>query len=456
MGSIKKAVLMSAFLLNTVFPAVADVNSDMNHFFNNLGFASNTSQPQVWQGQAAGYATGGSLYARTQVKNIQMISMTLPDINAGCGGIDAYLGSFSFINSEQLQRFAKQIMSNSQGYFFDLALQTTVPEIKTAKDFLQKMASDVNSMNLSSCQAAQGIVGGLFPRTQVAQQKVCQDIAGESNIFADWAASRQGCSVGGQMNSVQDRAGDKDKERVMKNINIMWSALSKNRLFDGNKELKEFVMTLTGTLVFGENSEITPLPARTMDQDLIKALMEGGTAKIYHCNDTDKCLKVVADSTVTIAANKALKNQISALLSSIQSKAVADEKLTEQEKGFISSTTVPVFKYIVDPQMLGVSNSLIYQLTDYIGYDILLQYIQELIQQARVMVASGNYPQSTMDMILDNLSQASIQIAAFQTRVQVQYDALLIVDRQMSYMRQQVSARMMTRYQNNYHFGGSL
>lgn len=45
------------------------------------------------------------------------------------------------------------------------------------------MASDINSMNLSSCQAAQGIIGGLFPRTQVSQQKVCQDIAGESNIL---------------------------------------------------------------------------------------------------------------------------------------------------------------------------------------------------------------------------------------------------------------------------------
>ncbi|WP_202614649.1 conjugal transfer protein TraH, partial [Escherichia coli] len=146
----------------------------------------------------SGYAYGGSLYARTQVKNIQLISMTLPDINAGCGGIDAYLGSFSFINGDQLQRFVKQIMSNAAGYFFDLALQTTVPEIKTAKDFLQKMASDINSMNLSSCQAAQGIIGGLFPRTQVSQQKVCQDIAGESNIFADWAASRQGCTVGGK------------------------------------------------------------------------------------------------------------------------------------------------------------------------------------------------------------------------------------------------------------------
>ncbi len=190
---IKPLFILCAALLTVTPAASADVNSDMNQFFNKLGFASNTTQPGVWQGQAAGYAYGGSLYARTQVKNVQLISMTLPDINAGCGGIDAYLGSFSFINGEQLQRFVKQIMSNAAGYFFDLALQTTVPEIKTAKDFLQKMASDINSMNLSSCQAAQGIIGGLFPRTQVSQQKVCQDIAGESNIFADWAASRQGC-----------------------------------------------------------------------------------------------------------------------------------------------------------------------------------------------------------------------------------------------------------------------
>ncbi len=143
----------------------------MNQFFNKLGFASNTTQSGVWQGQAAGYAYGGSLYARTQVKNVQLISMTLPDINAGCGGIDAYLGSFSFINGEQLQRFVKQIMSNAAGYFFDLALQTTVPEIKTAKDFLQKMASDINSMNLSSCRAAQGIIGGLFPGRRCPSKK---------------------------------------------------------------------------------------------------------------------------------------------------------------------------------------------------------------------------------------------------------------------------------------------
>ena len=429
---IKPLFILCAALLTVTPAASADVNSDMNQFFNKLGFASNTTQPGVWQGQAAGYAYGGSLYARTQVKNVQLISMTLPDINAGCGGID-----------------------NAAGYFFDLALQTTVPEIKTAKDFLQKMASDINSMNLSSCQAAQGIIGGLFPRTQVSQQKVCQDIAGESNIFADWAASRQGCTVGGKSDSVRDKASDKDKERVTKNINIMWNALSKNRMFDGNKELKEFVMTLTGSLVFGPNGEITPLSARTTDRSIIRAMMEGGTAKIYHCNDSDKCLKVVADTPVTISRDNALKSQITKLLASIQNKAVSDTPLDDKEKGFISSTTIPVFKYLVDPQMLGVSNSMIYQLTDYIGYDILLQYIQELIQQARAMVATGNYDEAVIEHINDNMNDATRQIAAFQSQVQVQQDALLVVDRQMSYMRQQLSARMLSRYQNNYHFGGS-
>ncbi|EOA3273955.1 conjugal transfer protein TraH, partial [Escherichia coli] len=86
---------------------------------------------------------------------------------------------------------------------------------------------------------------------------------------------------------------------------------------------------------------------------------------------------------------------------------------------------------------------------------IMLQYVQELLQQARAMIATGNYPQAVMDNVLENLNQAQQQIAIFQSQVQVQQDALLVVERQMSYMRQQLSARMLSRYQNNYHFGGN-
>lgn len=53
------------------------------------------------------------------------------------------------------------------------------------------------------------------------------------------------------------------------------------------------------------------------------------------------------------------------------------------------------------------------------------------------------------------MNDATRQIAAFQSQVQVQQDALLVVDRQMSYMRQQLSARTCSVLPNNYHFGGA-
>lgn len=452
MTSLKPGALALMGIL-AMSPAHADVNGDMNSFFNKLGFESNTSSPQVWQGQAAGYASGGSLYARTSVRQIQLVSLALPDINAGCGGIDAYLGSFSMINGENFQRYVKQIMGNAAGYFFDLALQTTVPEMKQAKDFLQKMASDINRSNMSSCQAAQGIVGGLWPRTQVSQQKICQDIAGESNIFSDWAASRQGCTVGGQYGSVTDRAGDNEKDQVLKNKNLIWDSLSKNRLFDGNRELKEFAMSLTGTLIFNNQGNITPLTPLTTNQDILRAMLNGGKAKIYRCDTTDLCLNPTL-SDVSISEANALNGQVRAMLTSIQNKAVSDTALSEKEKGFISSTKVPVLKYLVDPQSLGVATTLLFQLADYISYDILMQYMQEMIQQARVMLASSNYPQPATEVLQDSLNTASQNIAQMQSQVQIQQDALQVVDRQMSYMRQQVSSNLLTRYQENYRFKG--
>jgi len=99
MANNKRRTLTIAPLLLASSLAYADVNSDLNHFFGKLGFESNTTMPHAWQGQAAGYASGGSIYMRTAVKQVQLVSMQVPSLNAGCGGIDAYLGAFSGIFS---------------------------------------------------------------------------------------------------------------------------------------------------------------------------------------------------------------------------------------------------------------------------------------------------------------------------------------------------------------------
>ncbi|MGK0603469.1 conjugal transfer pilus assembly protein TraH [Yokenella regensburgei] len=448
---VKKSVLAGALCFYTLM-AGASLNDDMNKFFGKLGYEQNTTTPKVWQGQAAGYATGGALYARTSAKDVQLVSLQLPSLNAGCGGIDMFLGSFSFISKDEFIQFAKSILSNAPGLFFDLALKTVTPQLASAKDFLQKLASDVNSSNMSSCQAARGIVGGLWPETQENASAVCQTIGSDSNFFSDWAAARQGCGTGGQYKNMSNKAGADMKDQVLRNKNLIWESLEKNQVFSGNKELKEFAMSLTGTLIFDDDGKPTWLEPQTTKEDIIHALLNGGTAQIYTCNDSE-CLKT-AVGQVTISADSSLSGQVNKMLQSISSKAYADEALTDKERGFISSTSVPVLRYLVDPLSLGISDSVIYQLSDYISFDILIQYMQEIIQQSQMMLASKSYPEGAMKSLKEGLGKANQLMAIMQSRVQVQQSALMVVERQMSYMRQQLSGRLLDRYQNNYRFSG--
>ncbi len=378
--------------------------------------------------------------------------MQLPSLNAGCGGIDAYLGSFSMISGEEIQRFVKQIMSNAMGYAFDLALQTMVPELKQAKDFLQKLANDVNSMNMSSCQAAQGIIGGLWPVTQVSQQKICQDIAGETNMFADWAASRQGCTVGGQGDKVTAKAGDAEKDQVLKNKNLIWDTLSKNGLLGNDRALKELVMSTVGSIIFNKNGDVTILTPLVDNRDLIKVLMRGGTAKVYGCDEATLCLGPVV-TNLTITESNALVTRVKNLMLSMQNKLVDDKPLTDQEKGFVNTTSVPVLKYLTNAQSMGMSATYLLQVSDFIAQDLMIQYLQELVKQASLSLAGKNFPEEAAAKLRDNIIHAQGLLADMKLQSAADQNALDGIDRNMQYLQQQVSTIVSGSYQSNYHWG---
>ena len=127
------AALLTALALITT-QSQAGVNDDLNKFFDQMGGGgANVSVPAAWKGQAAGYLTGGNLFLRTPVRNIQLISVTLPDVKSGCGGIDAYLGSFSFINSDQIKIMGKQILSNGLGYALISGWKPSAPSASRSK-----------------------------------------------------------------------------------------------------------------------------------------------------------------------------------------------------------------------------------------------------------------------------------------------------------------------------------
>ncbi len=161
------------FILGISFnaPSYADINGDLNSFFNSLGFDSSISTPSAYMGQEAGYYTGGSLFARSSVRDVQLMQLDMPSWRSGCGGIDIFAGGFSFIGKDQLVQLFKNIMNNATSYAFTLAMETATPQLTNVMKYLQNAVNEINKLNVNSCETAVGLVGSVWPRSQEASRR---------------------------------------------------------------------------------------------------------------------------------------------------------------------------------------------------------------------------------------------------------------------------------------------
>ena len=190
-GSIK-LITLSTLLLIMCTELYADVSGDMNNFFNGLGMSSNTTSPTAVQGQEANYFSGGSLFLRNPVKNIQPIQLQAPSLNAGCGGIDMFGGAFSFINSDQIVNFGKSMLQASPGVAFNLAMQAYAPTLSNDFETFQNYMNQMNNFNLNSCTADYAVAGAVT-KALGNNQYACKDLGIQGDQFSDWAEAAVGC-----------------------------------------------------------------------------------------------------------------------------------------------------------------------------------------------------------------------------------------------------------------------
>src|SRR3546814_17290635 len=64
--------------------------------FDNVTYTS----PGSFEDQTRGYLTAGGMSGRVDVHNDYLMSLSLPMVKAGCGGIDMFLGGMSFLDPD--------------------------------------------------------------------------------------------------------------------------------------------------------------------------------------------------------------------------------------------------------------------------------------------------------------------------------------------------------------------
>ena len=308
---IAKRTLILVLLVQNSVPAYADLQQEMDGMF---GTMTNVTTPTAHLGQRRGVITGGSLVARNGITNTNLISFVPPSFSAGCGGIDLFGGSFSFINFNQFVQLLRNVASNAAGYAFQLAIGAMCPWCASVMTDMQKKIQEMNQMFSNSCRLSQGLVNDTvkaFDLQSKANLSNASFTQGISDVFSSWTNTS---TLGDPMQQIKQNSPNDLTQKIQGNL--VWRALVNQNAgawfrFGGNS-LLEGVMSISGTIIVdapqaapdgkGENNAISSPPPILSIKDLMYGNDAGNsyqTVNMYTCSDghgADQCLKPIVQN----------------------------------------------------------------------------------------------------------------------------------------------------------------
>lgn len=437
------------------------VGDSMGDFWNGVGGSySNSTDAGGYQLQGAGYYTGGSFTARTKVVNVYPVTVTPPGIRAGCGGIDVYTGAFSHINTDQFIALLKAIPSNATGFAFQLALETMSPAIKGTMDQLQSVIDKINSTNLNSCDLAQNMVASGLKYSGLSQ-KYCEVSANSKGYATDYARARNECGTGGKSTQYNNAADAVNGENRIFNKNIAWETLKKSSvLSDNNDELAQLVQALTGTIIIKsptneyDGPQISYKKSIVVDDDTIKAFLEGGQVTILSCDEKDKCLNPT-EKTITISADKAFRKKISTTMGEMVTRLSTGQKFDAKHIDLVNKTSIPIHKAMVVQQAYygsataagGINPE---QFSAVIAVDMLYHYFDDMLKAVQEQSKQiQNFDQSIVEKFQKSVEAARTELSKYKIDANTTIEKAQMVAEQAQKIESILSARMSSKMKTN-------
>lgn len=232
-GNFPKVIAISLALTMFANPANAGVKSGLDAMWN----ITSASTDGV-----GGYGgTLGGISARVPTKSFSLVAYDAPRIQAGCGGIDLYLGSFSMIDGSQIKGMLQAIMANASGYAFKLALDALCPKCQSILSGLQDIMNKIGSANTNSCELATNFVDAIKDRS-------ANPLVGTGSYYERLKAAAKGAST--DFNKAMEKTFKEGK-----NANRDQNAADESTDY-GNS----LVNTLVSTGYIGTSSDTSKVP----------------------------------------------------------------------------------------------------------------------------------------------------------------------------------------------------
>ena len=378
-----RAAIAAGLSLALAMPAAAgSLNESAQQMFDDLGVVGNVTQPQAFRGQTLNTYTGGSLFVRSPTKSYQLAAFSAPYIKAGCGGIDIYGGSFSHIASQEFKNLLRNITSALPAMIFNMLLASVEPLFETEIKWFRDAEAFVNQANISSCEAAQQIIGVGANLAGFNSNRACQTVSTWTGQASDANEARDLCQDSAGVNNVFNAAGANPATADMVPFegNLVWSVLKQwPHLDDQDREL---IMSITGTTLYeravdGASEPKPYIPTVRGMADLLQGntnpaapIPAGSVAiKLLRCANLPDCTAV----NETVVVQPSLTTRVVGIMRSLSDKiATASAAPTPAEVAFVNSVPLPVYQLLAASNAVnnaGIAEAKINQYAEYVAIE---------------------------------------------------------------------------------------
>ncbi|WP_425441780.1 conjugal transfer protein TraH [Thorsellia anophelis] len=423
-------VISLSFIITIMpsFSVLANVEHQMERLF---GTMTNITAPGVFETQRRGVITGGSVVSRHKLMDTNLVSFVPPSAQAGCGGIDMFAGSLSYINADQFVQLLRSVASNAKGYAFQLALSAMCEKCSQHIETLQKKVQQLNEYFGQSCQLAQGIVNdsiGAFQLKGQSEASLLGLTEGVGDVFTTWSTS----SGKNSYEHIQENSSKSIAQAIMGNL--VWRALKNNQVENwfssGDEPLLEAIMSVTGSLIvgplesapdnLGQTPKLTKLPGQQLT---LEDLLMGGEVTLYQCDDYDQngCLHPI----LTHMNIEGLSSKVTTLLIGNSTKAGIifkfahnDMVLTEEEKSFMAVAPAHIGTMIRTLSAIneGAARSFAQRAAPIIALELSYRLISDMMKSVRDTASLDNH--AYQKLLQNELDRIEILISeSYQTLI---------------------------------------
>ncbi|GAM71720.1 incF plasmid conjugative transfer pilus assembly protein traH [Vibrio sp. JCM 19236] len=408
-----KLNLITALLLSSVAPTAlaSSINDKMDDAFNAL---MNTTDPASYDTARRGVLSGGQIYIKVPTKRANLVSATAPSIQAGCGGIDVYGGSFSYLNKDQFVQTFQAVGANALGYGVKLAIQSACPSCEQIMTSLEKTMQGINKMNIDSCNMAEGLVNASADFATGKQADASAKALGvNTGVMEDISEAWSWVGTEGSSASNKVKSTNPNEYKTQITGNVAWRAFKNGDIesvYSADNDFLELMMTITGSVVISDTStDPDAVPSTKVFKGhgiKLADLVNGGDYLVYDCdtNDVDGCLNPPMQPNKTIT-DTGLHNRVYDALKDMDTALTQDQEWTDQAKRTLGVTTLVGNKCMQKIYQASLANS---------GTGIRLQLINMCASRMALDTAMTqvlNYIDAAESAVLNSENDTSLQSA---------------------------------------------